>query len=354
MWCVSDDGSVIDESGKVIYFSTERFIKEICLGNCCFICGASQYERQFNNEHVLPEWLLRRYDLFSKTITLPNKSAIRYDRYTVPCCTECNSLMGDVIEKPISEVVRRGADAINKYISDGNLLNLFVWMGLIYLKTHLKDRLLRFHLDNRKSNEQIADEYEWEYLHHIHSIVRCFYTGCTVEEEAVGSFLSIPVNAQMSPEKFDYGDLYLAQTMLLRLDDIAMLAVFNDSGAAMNYFWQKLEKIKGPVSELQLREVMVELAYLNLHLKERPTFHTQCDPLNKKCRIVGRRPELALHKMDRRIRGELLHHAVRDVIPYMTVAGRTEKEVVDAISAGNFTFLFNDDGEFIKESWRPL
>jgi hypothetical protein len=142
--------------------------------------------------------------------------------------------------------------------------------------------------------------------------------------------------------------------MLLRLDDAAMLTVFNDSGGAMNYFWQKLERITGPVSELQLREIMVELAYLNLHLKERPTFHTECDTVNETCRIVGKRPKLDLKDMDRRIRGALLHHAVRHVLPHIRVAGRTEEEVLEAINAGSFTFLFNDDGEFIKESWRPL
>jgi hypothetical protein len=69
--------------------------------------------------------------------------------------------------------------------------------------------------------------------------------------------------------------------MLLRFNDMGMLAVFNDSGGAINYFWQKLEKISGPVSELQLREIMVELAFLNLHLKERPTFYTEYNVANE-------------------------------------------------------------------------
>jgi hypothetical protein len=44
--------------------------------------------------------------------------------------------MGKVIEKPISQVVAGGAKAINDYISNGGLLNIFVWMGLIYLITN--------------------------------------------------------------------------------------------------------------------------------------------------------------------------------------------------------------------------
>ena len=39
-WAKTADGSIIDQSGKVIYFSSKRFIDDICLGNCCFICGA--------------------------------------------------------------------------------------------------------------------------------------------------------------------------------------------------------------------------------------------------------------------------------------------------------------------------
>ena len=71
-WTKTSDGSIVDQDGKVIFFSTRRFIDDICIGNCCFICGAKPEEKQFDDEHVFPEWLLRRYNLFARTITLPN------------------------------------------------------------------------------------------------------------------------------------------------------------------------------------------------------------------------------------------------------------------------------------------
>ena len=353
-WRVDPDGSVIDDTGKVLFFSTERFVRDICLGHCCFICGAQPGSRDFTDEHILPEWLLRHFNLFARTIALPNEGKVRYDRYTVPCCSDCNALMGRVVEEPISAVIKRGAGALTSYLEDGHTLHIFVWLGLIYLKSHLKDRAHRVHLDRRKGNAMISDEYEWGHLHHIHSIVRCFYTECEVHREAVGSCLCLPVRGQIATERFDFGDLYLAQTMLLRLDDVALLAVFNDSGGAMAYFWQRLQRITGPVSDLQLREIMAELAFLNLHLKERPTFRTECDLAAQECRIVGERPELGLNELDPRLRGVLLSHAVRDALPYLHFNGRTQEEVQEALVNGTLTFLFDDDGRFIQDEWKRI
>jgi hypothetical protein len=345
---ITEDGSIVDRAG-VIFFSTRRFVDDICLGNCCFICGSKPDEKPFNKEHILPEWLLRRYDLFSRTIVLPNDRTVRYDRYTVPCCVDCNSLMGRVIEEPISRVVQNGTDAVIDYIQKGGGLKMFIWMGLIYLKTHLKDRTVRVDPDLSRESETVGDWYDWDNLHHIHSVVRSFYSGCRVEPEAIGSCLALPVRTQVLQEKFDFGDLSFAQAMLLRLDDTALLTVFNDSGAVNGWFWQKLEKITGPVSDLQLREILVEFAYLNLHLEERPKFQTECNSLTETCRIVGHRRSLDLDSMDRRVRGKLLHHVFREILPYTRNRHATNDEVLEAIKAGNFTFLFDQDGEFITE-----
>jgi len=353
LWTTAPDGSVLDQTGKVILFSAQRFIDDICLGNCCFICGAQPGTKEFNNEHVLPLWLLRRYDLFARQITLPNGVGVRYDRYTVPCCKECNSLMGDEIETPISEVVKGGLRAINDFAANGNLLKLFVWANLIYLKTHLKDKAVRFHLDARNGTQNIADEYDWADLHHVHCIVRCFYNECLVEKSAVGSFFTAPAITTGPIEPFDYCDLYLAQSMLLRLDDAAMFFVFNDSGAAMNYFWQHVERITGHLSPIQCREIMTELAWLNLRLKNRPTFQTECDLEGERCRTFAVRPEAELLNLDLRLRGKLLRKALQDIPSGIEFQGCTREAAVAAIDAGTMTFLFDEDGKFIENSMVP-
>lgn len=43
----------------------------------------------------------------------------------------------------------------------------------------------------------------------------------------------------------------------------------------------RLKRIDGPLSEVQAREVMVDFAFMNLSLKERPRFYTECDLKNE-------------------------------------------------------------------------
>ena len=351
MWTKTMDGSIIDDGGRVIFFSKERFVHDICLGKCCFICGIPPNEAEFNNEHVLPKWLLRRFSLFSSTVRLPNETAFRYDRYTTQCCVECNTMMGELIEKPMSEVVSGGARAIYEFIENGGGFKFVVWMGLIFLKMHLKDRDFRLHRDSRKGEETISEFHSWDELHHIHCIVRYFYNDCQIEKEAIGSFLCMSVRREMPPEKFDIAELSQAQTMLLRLDDVGLLAVFNDSHVTMNSYLPYVKRMTGAVSELQLRAIMVDLAFLNLHLKLRPEFHNEFDMENERYRIFAKQPEqFESVELDYTIRGKMIHRAFGDVLLIPGLAEHTRDQILESIESGTFSFLFNDKGEFIEQT----
>ncbi|MGV2831665.1 hypothetical protein [Myxosarcina sp. GI1(2024)] len=209
MFIKTNDGSIEDKDGRVIYFSIDRFIRDIGEGNCCFICGASPSKTEFNKEHILPEWILKRYDLFFRTITLPNETSFKYyDRYTVPCCEDCNSLMGEKIEQPIRELINAGFDAVVEYIKENGCWLFFVWLNLIFLKTHLRDKNLKLHRDSRQGNGMISDFYTWEELHHIHCIARSFYprsfyTSCQLDFKVMGSFLTLAAKVKDHYEKFD-------------------------------------------------------------------------------------------------------------------------------------------------------
>lgn len=105
---LTSEGSVRDANGKIVFFTADHFLRDIVSGDCCFICGATRAEKTFNDEHVIPDWMLRRYQLHKKTITIPGGSPFRYDQYKVPCCAACNAQMGLTLEDPMANLFGSG------------------------------------------------------------------------------------------------------------------------------------------------------------------------------------------------------------------------------------------------------
>jgi len=107
----------------------------------------------------------------------------------------------------------------------------------------------------------------------------------------------------------------------------AIVTVFDDSQGAMNYFMQEAKKFTGQFSQFQLREIMAELAFLNLHLKERPIFKSDCERDARGLHHCCHATSVDLSPLDPNVRGRLLqHHVLRDAIPVIRVPGHTQKK----------------------------
>jgi hypothetical protein len=289
----SDNVDVLDPSGKTLYFSVRTFVDEIADGEVCFICGASPIKVPFNDEHVIPDWILSAYDLHSRNITIPNKAQQMYGRYKIPCCVECNSQMAELFESPISVLVKGGYATVREHIEKDGPWLIFKWLALIYLKTHLKDRELRLYLDRRRGSERVSHLYEWEHLHHVHCIARSFHTGVEIDNAVLGTVLLWQAELAPGQEPFDYGDSYPGRTIMLRLGDVAIIAVLNDSGAVGVALEKVFRRMPRSMSPLQLRELMTRMAYTNMSLTERARFHssfsglTMAPPDSNKRLFVG-------------------------------------------------------------------
>jgi len=354
MFRKTDDGSVLTSDDRVVFFSFRRFIADIVQGNCCFICGARPGAVPFNDEHILPDWILRKFELHDKTITLPNGGKFRYARFRIPCCEPCNSKMGRELETHMSALFAGGYDAFARYLKEGNPWFLFGWMSLIFLKTHLKDNALYFHKDRRKGEQRIGELHAWQDLHHIHCVARSFYTQCELSAEVCGSVLVLPAKIIPGVESFDYGDLSFAQTMLLRIDDIAIITVLDDSNALNSIRMSEEWKINGPLSPLQLREIAVRLAVRNLLLKERPFFSSEMDLQHEECAIVAHRPPdirfVEPTAENEELFGRMMQHHCGPMIP----EGPEKHYIMEQMGAGHYTFLLDEHGEFRADHMRVI
>jgi hypothetical protein len=346
MFRKTEDGSVLTNDDRVVFFSCTRFIADFVQGNCCFICGARPGTVPFNDEHILPDWILRKFRLRDKTITLPNGEQLRYSRFRIPCCEPCNSRMGREVEAHMSGLFAGGHAAFTQYLRDGNPWFLFGWMCLIFLKTHLKDNALYFHKDRRKGEQRIGELHAWQDLHHIHCMARSFYTQCELNAEVYGSLLVLPAKIIPGVESFDYDDLSFAQTMLLRIDDIAVIAVLDDSNALNSIRMSEQWKISGPLSPLQLREIAVRMAVQNLLLEERPVFSSELDLEREEYTIVAHRPPdirfVGPTAENEELFGRMMQHHCGPMIP----EGLEKAYIMEQMGAGHYTYLLDEQGEF--------
>lgn len=350
MFLVRPDSSIEDRDGRVVYFSAARFYSDIVAGDCCFVCGISPKITEFNDEHVLPDWILRRFALQEREINIPNGTGMRYGQLKIPCCVKCNSQMGRTFEEPIREMFEKGIQSFSLQLEQEGPWLLFAWLCLIFLKIHLKDKFLRFNLDSRKGEFKIGDIYDWNELHHIHCMARSFYTGCDLDKSAMGSLVLLPAKMSSHFEKFDFADLYLAQTMLLRFDEIAILAVLNDSCAAGNLLSEMLQKLSAPLSPLQLRELLARMAFVNVNLDQRPEFYSDVDWLKEDYKIGARFPGAwSMKDWDNTAFGPLMYFACSNILDKTNIS----PETVEHIKAGRWTFLFDANGEFIPNSMEP-
>jgi hypothetical protein len=342
------DRTIVGEDGRILLFSCERFLSDICEGDACFICGASPADRPFNDEHIVPRWVLRRYQLFDEEITLPTGERRKYAGYRVPCCEECNSRLGREVETPVSRLLDGDYATVVGRLDDKGRELLFSWLALLFLKVHLKDRNIPIHKDRRLGTEVIGEAYDWADLHHIHAIARKPYTRANLLPEAIGSMQVFEVDEPLSEDGYDYLDFTFDQTIILRVGRIGIVATLNDATAAESAWSDRLDLIDGPINDLQLREIGAMFALANRNLIHRPAFSTYVVK-RKWAFIAGQRAPLRLKDFEPEAFGHTLLFAVRNYVTARAIevdGDRDPQHVSAAIASGSVRFL-TKDGVFL-------
>lgn len=343
--------------GRVLVFSCDQFVEDICQGDCCFICGARPGTKPFNGEHVIPRWLLKRFALFKRDLVLFDGQVRTYGSYKMPCCAECNSLLGARVETPVSKLLAGGFDDIVARLNDDAGDLLFVWMCLLFLKTHLKDRTVPLNPDPRAGDGVLADAYDWPDMHHLHCVVRSPYVEAEIGPGVRGSLLIFKIADDAVSDTFDYGDLTKQQTVVVRIGDFGMVAVLNDARAAEMVRGELLSRIDGPISTAQLREIAALLATANADLVTRPTFGSAISANDTAVRLWASQDQtLEFAPYNAEKFGEALAAALRDRFGYLAVdAERDPKEVEALVRSGRVSFLFDNAGAFRPSQvlWEP-
>ncbi|APG62888.1 hypothetical protein LPB140_08905 [Sphingorhabdus lutea] len=342
-------------------FSVDEFVDRICGTDCCFICGEARGNVKFNDEHIIPRWVLKRYGLFDRNITLPNGKQHKYGTYKMPCCKECNSLLGKLIEDPMREMLAGGFDAVNIQLRDPKngplrIKALYAWLCLLFIKTHLKDRMLREHLNYNKGKAKIADQYIWEMQHHIHCVARMPYVRGDIGPEVIGTLLWYRIKDEMMVDQFDYFDLTNDQTVVLRLGDVGLIAVLTDAGAAKHALKNIIMETAGQtLTMVQLRELAARLALASRQLINKPNFFTAVDRRDNQenVRICAERAATAnFEAIDYDQLGEIMLFSLEGFIDNLDIGVAVDREEKrERIRRGDCSFIFDENMKFMNRTF---
>jgi hypothetical protein len=352
IYIVNQDTDTITDVAldKIVYFGFRDFMDNLVKGNNCFICGASPNGKTFNDEHVIPDWVLRRFNLHKEKITLPNDTTIRYGQYKLPCCVDCNAFLGKTLEKPISDLLNGSYRDLVKQIDEDRSIvtQLFIWMSLIYSKTHLKNTTLLQQRAKGADAGFIGDVLDWNHMHHVHCIARSAYSGAAIDERVFGSMLILPASTKEENDNFDYMDSVPAQCAMIQVGEICIFAVLNDSAACQALFAPWLKKISGALTSFQLKEIFAHMVFLNMHIKQRPVYHSGLTARGYEINVdLPETLELADKTQQVVTVGELLHNYIGPLLPE---SFPDREAILQSIKEGKRQFLLNEEGEFAGAS----
>lgn len=331
---------------KTLFYSISSF-EESFKGNedRCFICGKTRSEKMFNDEHILPNWILKEFKIHSKQINLPNQTGFTYGGYKIPCCIDCNSEMGKKFEEPISKVFRLSYVQFSEYITSNPefIKKLFIWLNLIFIKMHLKNSFLQ--LERNKSlgiTDKISDLYGLESIHHTHCIARAFHTHASLCKFTMGSVAIFPALTRAEVEAFDFADNVNAKSILIRINEVAIIAVLNDGCAVLNKVIDHFSGCKA-MTPLQLREVFTHFTYASESMENKPTFYSTINK-DEGYSIESKVKGLPKFNFSKVKFGDYLYSYCAPLLPDDF---ENEKK---QLKEGTYTFLRDKNNEFIDHS----
>jgi len=350
MHIVTSTNKIINASEEVIYYPLDDFSDEIVGTDSCFICGVLRESggKKFNDEHIIPKWLLRRFGLFNEKIKLPNNQLVKYSSQTLPCCVECNSDLANVYEAPLSNILKpKYKDFIaNVTQEDGRLI--FKWLSLVFIKNHLKDKERLYELDRRIKSPSISETYDWGPMHHIWCVARSHYSQANINELVYGTMMVIPVVEEDSNCSFDYIDSHSSRVIAVKVGDYAIVAILDDAKFFSFVYEDFIDKIKGKrLSLIQLSEVVSRMCAVNTNIKNRPTFNSSIDTQGEYKIGVEFNGEAKLNSLKDCVitPGNFLKYHIENRPDFNLNLSTNELELVEK---NELTFLFDDNGDFLS------
>lgn len=179
----------------------------------------------FNNsnaetdEHIIPKWLQKKYNLYNQYLTIPNGTKIRYDKLKIPVSSEANTSFAK-IEKNISEGI---------YNTD----ELYLWAFKIHIGLLTKDSQLK--IDRRKNNSENLFKIKdfSEQIELFQKLFQYWKNGKKTDPISIGSVFLL--ESSLSKDQFDFIHCIKTNTIMISFSKkLLVVYLYDQNDARLN------------------------------------------------------------------------------------------------------------------------
>ena len=243
--------------------------------NRCFLCGADLLVVGRTDEHVVPRWVQRRYDLWTQQVVLLNGTSIPYSQLTVPCCSACNSIHLSAVEDSLSATVDLGRKAVVALEPK----TLFLWLGKIFYGILYKELMLLRERADPAAGTIITSDLIRQYRSHRYFLQQA--RGIVQLEKFEPGSLFV-FEAQCIADRtqvWDLTDHVSGFAIGVRVGRVGLIAALGDGGAQQltdEHVYKAYYDL--PLHPIQFRELFSRVAYRSTLATRVPKYITATGP----------------------------------------------------------------------------
>ena len=236
----------------------------------CFLCGIDLDENNRSDEHVIPRWAQRRFNLWNQELVLLNGTSIPYRLLTIPCCETCNTGALQPLESAMATATLEGVKSVRAL----DQTVLFTWLGKIFYGLLHRELFLLFDRrspdDGSITSPELIEQFR---LHHF------FLQNVRVPMVFEGGFpASIFVYETNPPpdieHQWDFRDNLPNMFISLRMGSVGIVATLQDGGAQEAMREELEQLLQAPLHPLQHIELCAMVSYKSLLTTRTPKYMT--------------------------------------------------------------------------------
>lgn len=237
--------------------------------SACFLCGRRLGSRNRSDEHVIPQWVQKRFRLRDARLNLLNGTSIPYRQLTIPCCVRCNTVHLSSLEKDVKRAVFSGASAVQA-LPDRTL---FIWLGKIFYGLLMREHLLQCDRLSENRRSIVPKRLLRKFARH-HSFLQAARLPVQFSLGVPASILVVPVQCPDEVElQFDFRDSFGMLTIAVRLGAVGIVASLQDGGWQRDNLFPMMNDLRSHAHHpLQFNELTAQFFYNASRLSRRLRF----------------------------------------------------------------------------------